>query len=255
MKVTILGCGTSSGVPRIGGDWGACDPNEPRNARRRVSILVETETTRLLVDTSPDLRAQLLDAGVGRVSAVIWTHDHADHVHGLDDLRQLFHAAGAPIPAYARPATTRVLRERFGYVFDGADGYPATASLHDLPDEIAIGDIRVRVVDQPHGSITSAGLRFEADGATIVYATDVHGMTDAMRALYAGCDLWIVDALRKRPHPTHAHLAQTLGWIEVLAPERALLTHMDNSMDYQTLRAELPAGVEPAYDGQVVTLP
>ncbi|HEV2569475.1 MBL fold metallo-hydrolase [Sphingomonas sp.] len=254
MKVTILGCGTSSGVPRIGNDWGSCDPGEPKNARRRVSILVESERTRILVDTSPDLRMQLLDAGVGHVDAVIWTHDHADHVHGLDDLRQLYHNAGAPIAGFARPATIAVLMRRFDYVFEGADGYPATASLAELPDRLTIGDIEVSTVDQPHGSITSAGLRFDADGASAAYATDFHKMTDAMRALYAGVDLWIVDALRRRPHPTHPHLAEALAWAAELRPARTLLTHMDNSMDYRGLLAELPSGIEPAYDNQVITL-
>ncbi|MFD1611913.1 MBL fold metallo-hydrolase [Sphingomonas tabacisoli] len=254
MKVTILGCGTSSGVPRIGNDWGACDPTEPRNARRRVSILVNTASTTILVDTSPDLRAQLLDARVGQIDAVIWTHDHADHVHGLDDLRQLFHNAGAPIAGYARPATIAVLRGRFAYVFEGADGYPATATLAELPDAIRIGDIDVRVVDQPHGSITSAGLRFEAEGKTAAYATDFHAMTDAMRTLYSGLGLWVVDALRRRPHPTHPHLGEVLGWAAELAPKRTLLTHMDNSMDYKSLLAELPAGVQPAYDNQAILL-
>jgi phosphoribosyl 1,2-cyclic phosphate phosphodiesterase len=254
LKVTVLGCGTSSGVPRIGNDWGACNPAEPRNARRRVSILVNAGETTILVDTSPDLRAQLLDAKVGKVDAVIWTHDHADHVHGLDDLRQLYHNAGAPIAGYARPATIAVLRRRFGYVFDGADGYPATVSLQPLPDELTIRSIRIRTVDQPHGSITSAGLRFEAHGKAAAYATDFHAMTDAMRDLYAGLDLWIVDALRRRPHPTHPHLAEVLGWIAELGPQQALLTHMDNSMDYRSLADELPAGVEPAYDNQVIGL-
>lgn len=254
MKVTILGCGTSSGVPRIGNDWGDCDPAEPRNGRRRVSILVNAGATTILVDTSPDLRAQLLDARVGRVDAVIWTHDHADHVHGLDDLRQLFHNQGAPIAGYARPATIAVLRRRFGYVFAGADGYPATATLTELPDTIRIGDIMVSVVDQPHGSITSAGLRFEVNGKSAAYATDFHQMTNDMRVLYSGLDLWIVDALRRRPHPTHPHLTEALGWIEALNPRRALLTHMDNSMDYRTLLSELPPGVEPAFDNQVIAL-
>lgn len=252
MKVTVLGCGTSSGVPRIGNDWGQCDPAEPRNARRRVSILVDSGKTRILVDTSPDLRMQLLDAGVGHLDAVIWTHDHADHVHGLDDLRQVFHHRGTPIPGFARPATIAVLRQRFGYVFEGADGYPASATLAELPDRLRIGDLEVIVVDQPHGSITSAGLRFEAGGKSIAYATDFHRMTNEMRVLYSGLDLWIVDALRRRPHPTHPHLAEALGWIEELAPRRALLTHMDNSMDYRTLLSELPPGVEPAYDNQAV---
>lgn len=254
MKVTILGCGTSSGVPRIGNDWGACDPSEPRNARRRVSILVNTASTTILVDTSPDLRTQLLDARVSHVDAVIWTHDHADHVHGLDDLRQLLHLQSAPIAGYARPATIAVLRERFRYVFEGADGYPATATLSELPDMLRIGDITVRVTDQPHGTITSAGLRFEADGKSIAYATDFHQMTNEMRSLYSGLDLWIVDALRRRPHPTHPHLGETLGWAAELAPKRTLLTHMDNSMDYRTLLAELPHGAEPAYDNQDIAL-
>jgi phosphoribosyl 1,2-cyclic phosphate phosphodiesterase len=254
LKITVLGCGTSSGVPRIGNDWGACDPAEPRNARRRVSILVNSGATTILVDTSPDLRAQLLDAGVGEVDAVIWTHDHADHVHGLDDLRQLFHNGGRPIAGYARSDTIAVLRRRFGYVFEGADGYPATATLSELPDGITIGDIRVRVVDQPHGSITSAGLRFEAEGKTAAYATDFNQMTEAMRALYSGLDLWIVDALRRRPHPTHPHLGEALGWAAELKPRRTLLTHMDNSMDYRALLAELPECVEPAYDNQVIAL-
>jgi phosphoribosyl 1,2-cyclic phosphate phosphodiesterase len=254
VNVTILGCGTSSGVPRIGNDWGACDPAEPRNARRRVSILVNTASTTILVDTSPDLRAQLLDARVSRVDAVIWTHDHADHVHGLDDLRQLFHLQGAPIAGYARSATIAVLRERFGYVFEGADGYPATATLSELSDTLRIGDIAVRVTDQPHGTITSTGLRFEADERSIAYATDFHQMTNEMRSLYSGLDLWIVDALRRRPHPTHPHLGEVLGWVAELAPRRTLLTHMDNSMDYRTLLAELPNGVEPAYDNQDIAL-
>lgn len=254
MKITILGCGTSSGVPRIGGDWGDCDPTEPRNARRRVSILVETASTRILVDTSPDLRMQFLDAGVDTVDAVIWTHDHADHVHGLDDLRQIYHVRGTPVAGYARPATIAVLKSRFGYVFEGADGYPATATLSDLPDRISIGDIHLRVVDQPHGTITSAGLRFESRGKSAAYATDFNQMTAEMRGIYEGLDIWIVDALRRRPHPTHAHLDDVLGWIAALTPDRALLTHMDNSMDYRGLLAELPAGIEPAYDNQVICL-
>ena len=254
MKVTILGCGTSSGVPRIGNDWGDCDPGDPRNARRRVSILVNAGETTILVDTSPDLRAQLLDAQVGRIDAVMWTHDHADHVHGIDDLRQLFHNRGEPIAGYARPATIAVLRRRFGYVFEGADGYPATTSLSELPERLTIGDLTVQTVDQPHGSITSAGLRFESAGKAAAYATDFHAMTEAMRALYAGVDLWVVDVLRRRPHPTHPHLAQVLGWAAELAPQRTLLTHMDNSMDYNTLMAELPSGIEPAYDNQDIVL-
>jgi phosphoribosyl 1,2-cyclic phosphate phosphodiesterase len=249
VKVRILGSGTSSGVPRIGNDWGACDPAEPRNRRMRVSILIETATTRILVDTGPDMREQLLAANVDRVDAVIWTHDHADHTHGIDDLRQIYHAMGHPVRGLARPATAAVLTERFGYVVAGRDGYPPTVALEQLPDRLAIGDVAITVSDQPHGSIHSAGLRFEAEGAAIGYATDFNVMTDDMRALYQGLDIWIVDVLRHRPHPSHPHLAEALPWIVELAPGRTALTHLDQSMDYATLCAELPHGVEPAYDG------
>lgn len=252
MRARILGCGTSSGVPRIGNDWGACDPTDPRNRRRRASVLVESDTTRILIDTSPDLREQLLDAAVSDVDAVIWTHDHADHCHGIDDLRQLFHARGAPVAAYARSWTLAALRRRFGYAFEGKEGYPPIVSGHDLPDQLVIGDIAIACADQPHGSITSVGLRFEHDGKTMAYATDFNEMTAAMERLYNGLDLWIVDALRRRPHPTHPHLGQTLGWIERFGARRAVLTHMDQSMDYAGLAAELPANVEPGMDGQVV---
>ncbi len=254
MKVRILGCGTSSGVPRIGNDWGECDAAEPRNRRRRVSILVEHDGTRILVDTGPDLREQLLDADVRDVDAVIWTHDHADHCHGIDDLRQLYHARGAPVAGYARPATLQSLRERFGYIFTGNGGYPPVAAAHFLPDALRIGSLELRIVDQPHGTITSAGIRFAADAKSLVYSTDVNALTDEMMALFQGTDLWIVDALRRRPHPSHPHLAQAIEWIGVVAPARAVLTHMDQSMDYEALRAELPAGIEPGYDGMEIEL-
>lgn len=252
MKARILGCGTSSGVPRIGNDWGDCDPAEPRNRRRRASVLIESGATRILVDTGPDLREQLLDADVADVDAVIWTHDHADHCHGVDDLRQLFHARGAPVAAYARPWTLAALRQRFNYAFEGKDGYPPIVTGHELPDSLRIGDIAVTCADQPHGSITSVGLRFEAAGRSIGYATDFNAMTDAMAILYAGLDIWIVDALRYRPHPTHPHLAQTLEWIERLGSGKAVLTHMDQSMDYATLASQLPTNVVPGHDGLVL---
>ena len=252
MKVRLLGCGTSSGVPRIGNDWGDCDPAEPRNRRRRASILVESATTRILIDTSPDLREQLLDAGVSDVDAVIWTHDHADHCHGIDDLRQLFHARGRPVLCHAREATLAALRERFAYAFNGRDGYPATVEGLRLSDRAMIGDIEVTVVDQPHGSITSAGLHFTHGERSIAYATDFNIMTEEMAALYRSANLWIVDALRHKPHPTHPHLAQTLEWIASLKPDRAVLTHMDQSMDYATLASALPAGVMPGHDGMEI---
>ncbi|MBY0519920.1 MAG: MBL fold metallo-hydrolase [Sphingomonas sp.] len=249
MKVRILGSGTSSGVPRIGNDWGACDPLDSRNRRSRASIIVETANTRILVDTSPDMREQLIAAGVSDVDAVIWTHDHADHCHGIDDLRQLFHARGAPVRGFARPQTLAAITTRFAYVFAGRSGYPATATVEPLDDALTIGDIAIGVVDQPHGSITSAGLRFDAGGRSIGYATDFHVMTDDMASLYAGLDVWVVDALRRAPHPTHAHLAATLGWIATLKPGVAALIHMDQTMDYAMLAAELPPGVVPGHDG------
>ena len=254
MKVRILGCGTSSGVPRVGNDWGSCDPTNARNRRRRVSILVSHEKAKILVDTGPDLREQLLDAEVSGVDGVIWTHDHADHCHGIDDLRQLFHARGRPVTAYARQDSLDVIMNRFGYAFDGKSGYPAVVEGNLLPDHLNLGGISVQTVDQPHGNITSAGLRFDAGGKTIVYATDFHELTEQMAVRYEGADLWIVDALRRRPHPSHPHLSQVLEWVVQLQPKRTLLTHLDNSMDYDTLMAELPAGVEPAYDGMEIAL-
>ncbi len=250
MKIRILGSGTSSGVPRIGNDWGACDPGDPRNRRTRASVLVTTETTTILVDTSPDMRAQLLAADISDVDAVIWTHDHADHAHGIDDLRQLMHARGGePVRGFARPFTLEQLQTRFHYAFFGRALYRPTVDIAPLPDTLVIGDIRITVTDQPHGGITSAGLRFDSNDKSIGYATDFHEMTSEMRTLYTGLDVWVVDALRRAPHPTHPHLAEVLEWIRELGPKRSALVHMDHSMDYVGLAAELPEGIEPGYDG------
>lgn len=254
MKVRILGCGTGFGVPRIGGDWGECDPAEPKNRRSRASILVEEEGTRILVDSGPDLREQLLGAGIGMIDAVIWTHDHADHVHGIDDLRVLFLRRGSPLPAGARPPALESIERRFSYCFNGKKGYPPTLSSFVLKKVQKIGAIEVAVVDQPHGDISSAGLRFTARGRSIGYSTDCHELTAEMCDLFSGVDLWIVDALRRRPHVSHASLDQALEWISVVAPGRAVLTHMDLSMDYATLKAELPAAVEPGYDGMEIEI-
>jgi phosphoribosyl 1,2-cyclic phosphate phosphodiesterase len=254
VRARILGSGTSSGVPRIGNDWGACDPAEPRNRRTRASLLVEHENVRILVDTSPDMREQLLAADVDRLDAVIWTHDHADHCHGIDDLRQVYHALGRPVVGYARQPTLATLRTRFAYVFEGKVGYPATAEIGPLPDRLAVDGVAITVADQPHGRTLSTGLRFEADGLAIGYATDISDMTDDLYRLYQGLDVWIVDALRRQPHPSHADLSTVLGWVEELRPSRTILIHMDHSMDYATLVAELPDGIEPGYDGLTVSL-
>lgn len=251
MKLTILGCGTSTGVPRIGNDWGDCDPNEPKNRRSRVSILVESPTTRILVDTSPDLRNQFLDNGIDHIDAVIWTHDHADHCHGIDDLRPLYQRTRKPIPGYARPFALDSLQHRFSYVFQGHKYYPSICEARALEGDTEIGDITVRHVDQPHGGITSAGLRFEHAEKSIVYATDFGEVTAEMRALYRNCDLFVVDSLRDKPHPTHAHLDMTLTLIDDVEPGLSLLTHMDKSMDYTHLVSILPDHVRPAYDGYV----
>lgn len=250
----MLGSGTSSGVPRIGNDWGRCDPGEPRNRRRRVSILVEHAGTRVLVDTSPDLREQLLAADVGRLDAVLFTHDHADHSHGIDDLRQVFHAMGRPVDCYAHPATWAVLKRRFDYVFEGRDGYPPTCIAHVMPDRLGLGALSISWFPQIHGNIKSAGYRFEAAGRAAAYSTDINDLTPEAELALERLDLWIVDALRREPHPSHAHLGRTLSWIERFGPSRAVLTHMDNSMDYATLRSELPDGVEPGYDMLVIDL-
>lgn len=255
MKLTILGCGTSSGVPRIGNDWGACDPHEPRNRRTRASIMVESAATRILVDTSPDLREQLLAANIIDIDAILWTHDHADHCHGIDDVRQIFHHRGKPVPGYARRETLAHLRRRFGYVFDGRDGYPAIIEDDVLADAMIVGDIRIKTVDQPHGNIFSTGFRFETADSSISYSTDFHVFTDAMLELFSRTDIWVVDALRERPHPTHVHLGATLDAISAVRPGQAILTHMDHSMDYASLCTTLPNAVVPGYDGMIATLP
>ncbi len=249
MKIRILGSGTSSGVPRIGNDWGACDPDEPRNRRTRVSALIEHDGTRILIDTGPDMRAQLLAADVATVDAVLWTHDHADHCHGIDDLRQLFHNSGTPVPGFARRETLDMLTGRFSYAFAGRAGYRPTIAGAELPDAMTIGTVTVRCTDQPHGLITSAGLRFDTAKGSIGYATDFSAVTPGMRELYHGVDLLVVDALRVAPHPTHPSLDDAIAFARLCEARHSILIHMDNSMDYATLVAMLPAGIEPGYDG------
>ena len=201
------------------------------------------------------MRSQLLAANVATVDAVLYTHDHADHSHGIDDLRQLFHNSGKPVDCYATAATWSVLKTRFDYVFTGTSFYRPTATAHELPQTLKFGPLVITSFQQNHGNIESTGYRFEHAGRSAVYSTDVKALpADPANALN-GLDLWIVDALRHNPHPTHSHLDQTLEWIELYRPARAVLTHMDNSMDYATLTGALPAGVEPACDGLVIDLP
>ena len=250
----MLGSGTSTGVPRVGevpgGDWGLCDPGEPKNRRSRVSIVVESaEGRRILVDTSPDLRAQLLANRIDRLDAVFWTHDHADHVHGIDDLRPMRYGRGGPIPGYASDETVRRLRQRFSYVFAGEHGYPSIVHIETLEKLRLCAGFAVASCQMPHGPARSTGYRFEADGASIGYATDFSAITADAVALFDRCDVLVVDCLRREPHPTHAHLGMALELIEAARVRRAVLTHLDKSMDYVTLSREVPPHVEIGYDG------
>jgi phosphoribosyl 1,2-cyclic phosphate phosphodiesterase len=238
MKLLVLGCGTSTGVPRIGNDWGECDPERTEKRRSRVSIMVESEEgARLLVDTSTDLRQQLLDNGIDKVDAVFWTHDHADHCHGIDDLRPMRFSRNAPLPGFASAQTARSLRQRFSYVFSGAtatdDRPPRNARAREDPRRV-----RDRVGRMPHGPTASTGFRFEADGKAIAYATDFSEITDEMVALFNGVDILVTDCLRREPHPTHASLATALELHTRCKAQITVLTHLDKSMDYATLSAE-----------------
>lgn len=251
MKVLVLGCGTSTGVPRIGNDWGLCDPNEPKNRRSRVSVLIESDDGgRLLVDTAPDLRSQFLANGIDRIDAVFWTHDHADHAHGIDDLRVLRYGRAGPIPAYADEDTVRRMRQRFGYVFAGQDGYPTILALDTLERVRMCAGIGVRSCQMPHGaSMESTAFRFDYDGKSIGYAVDFNAITRSIVDLMMGVDVLVVDCLRREPHPTHAHLAMSLELIEVVRARTGVLTHLDKSLDYASLQAEVPAHVLVGYDG------
>jgi len=258
VKVTILGSGTSTGVPRLGGedgkaDWGLCDPDEPRNRRTRVAIMVESESgSRILVDTPTDLRAQMLANEFHRIDAVFWTHDHADHCHGIDDLRPLRYGRAGPIPGFAASETVRRMRQRFGYVFAGQFGYPTLVSLDNLDTLRLCEGFRVGHTQMPHGPTESTGFRFDNDGKSIGYATDFSEITRGMVDLFYNCDVLVVDCLRREPHPTHSHLAMSLELIEVCRAGSAVLTHLDKSMDYATLSASVPAHVQVAYDGLVI---
>lgn len=267
LRATILGCGSSGGVPRLGGKngeglWGNCDPDEPKNRRRRCSLLVERigseDTTRVLVDAGPDMRAQLLDAKVADLDAVLITHDHADHVHGIDDLRPLVLARKARIDIWTDARTAGALSDRFSYIFEQPPGspYPPILNLKTMSDSVTIegagGSMTAIAHTVAHGErYTARGFRFGG----LAYTPDVSNMDEGAWAALEGTDTWIVDALRYVPHPTHTHLERTLEWIERLGPRRAIVTNLHNDLDYATLLRELPKGVEPAHDGMVVEMP
>jgi phosphoribosyl 1,2-cyclic phosphate phosphodiesterase len=267
ISVTILGCGSSGGVPRLGGadgsgNWGACDAANPKNRRRRCSVLVERESpqgaTALLVDTSPDLRQQLLDARASSLDGVIITHDHADQLHGIDDLRLVFHVMRRRLDVYSDEETLRETKHRFRYCFEKPEGgvYPPIVDAHVIPEPFrefgisgAGGSIPVLPFWQQHGPIRSLGLRFGG----LAYSSDVNGLPEDSFAVLEGLDCWILDALRYTPHPTHANVETALAWIARVKPRRAVLTNLHIDLDYETLKRELPPGVEPAYDGMVIT--
>ena len=254
MKIRILGCGTSTGVPRLGSGWGKCNPAEPKNRRLRSSILIESSGETLLVDCGPDLREQLLAAGLDSVDRVIVTHDHADHCHGIDDLRPIAQVKGKPVPLLARADVLERLQGRFRYIFFDTRFYSAVANAVPIEDELKLGEARLRFTDQPHGGITSLGIRIDEGGASAAYAIDFHEMTAEMMDMYRGVGLWICDCLRRKPHPTHAHLDAVIGWARDLKVDQLLLTHLDNSMDFKELSTELPDWAAPAFDGQDILL-
>ena len=257
LRVTILGCGASGGVPLIGNEWGDCDPEEPRNRRRRASILIEGEGTAILVDASPDCRMQLLEAGVSRLDAVVFTHAHADHIHGIDDLRWVNMAMGAVIPAYAYDVTLEQINTRFGYVFGPlsaeAQGYFYKPCLDPRPveDEVfRVGRLEIQPLRQDHGFSTTMGVRV----GNFAYCVDVVELDDVAFARLAGIKGWVVGCFGRRPHPTHAHLDKVLEWTQRIKPDQVWLSHMGPQLDYATLRAELPEQVAPAYDGLTLTV-
>jgi phosphoribosyl 1,2-cyclic phosphate phosphodiesterase len=267
LEVTILGCGSSGGVPRIGGTngagyWGACDPTNSKNRRRRCSILVQRKSnagsTTLLVDTSPDMREQLIDARISALDAVLITHDHADQLHGLDDLRMVAINMRRRVDVYSDAANFTGIMARFGYCFvqpEGSD-YPPILNAHQIAVPFQTfslggpgGEIPVLAFSMGHGKIDSLGFRF----GPVAYSSDVDRLGESAFAALAGVEIWIVDALRYAPHPSHAHVARTLEWIERVKPKRAILTNLHVDLDYETLRRALPSGVEPAYDGMTIS--
>jgi phosphoribosyl 1,2-cyclic phosphate phosphodiesterase len=263
LRFTILGCGSSPGVPRIGGDWGACDPKNPKNRRRRCSLLVErlsgSGVTRVLIDASPDLREQALDAGFGTVDGVLLTHPHADHIHGIDDLRGFVINMRRRVDVYADEPTTARLWEGFAYCLETPPGseYPPIVNTHPMRagEPVTVegqgGPLAALPITQIHGRITSLAFRFGG----LAYSPDVSDLDDEAEYRLQDLDVWIVDALRYTPHASHLSVDQALGWVERLKPKRAVLTHMHGDLDYETLRRRLPAHVEPAFDGMRIEIP
>ena len=259
LSFTILGCGSSGGVPRLGGNWGDCDPSNIKNQRSRCSLLVERKgtegITRVLIDTSPDMRSQLLKANVGRLDGVVYTHEHADHVHGIDDLRMIFFNMRKRINVWADTKTQKALLQKFGYTFIQVEGspYPPILEMFTIEGQFSIDGPGGKIIFNPfevqHGTITSLGLRVE----DVAYIPDISEMNKLAWDQIKKTNIWILDALRRTPHQSHTHLNQSLGWIEKSGVGQGILTNMHIDMDYETLKNELPKNVEPAYDGMKVT--
>ncbi|WP_136657332.1 MBL fold metallo-hydrolase [Nitratireductor sp. XY-223] len=261
-RFTLLGCGSSPGVPRVTGDWGACDPSNPKNRRLRASLLIEQtdangKTTSVVIDTGPDFRTQMIAAGATRLDAVVYSHPHADHIHGIDDLRGFVYAQRKRIPVYADAPTMQRLREGFDYCFEKPNGsnYPPIVDgylIENTEDPIVIdgegGHITLLPFEQLHGDITSLGFRV----GNIAYCSDVSGFPDATPPKLRDLDVLIIDALQYKPHPSHLSLSEALEWIERLKPKKAVLTHMHIPLDYDTVARETPDHVEPAYDMMVL---
>lgn len=270
LRFTILGCGSSPGVPRIHGDWGDCDPHEPKNRRLRCSLLVERitdhGTTRVVVDTSPDFRQQMLSAQVPRLDGVLYTHPHADHVHGIDDLRGYALAQRERVTIYADQDTMQRLEEGFGYCLKQAEGsmYPPILNSYLIEPKKPIelqgegGSIYALPIQQVHGPINSLGFRFSSDEnfevGGLCYSPDVSDIPETSVSALQNLDVWILDALQYKPHVSHFSVSESLEWIERAKPQRSILTHMHIPLDYNKLRAELPQSVEPAYDGMALEL-
>jgi phosphoribosyl 1,2-cyclic phosphate phosphodiesterase len=254
MRITVLGCGTSSGVPMVGCDCAVCESPHPRNKRRRCALLVEAFGQRILIDTGPDIRMQLIDARVRRLDAVLYTHAHADHVHGIDDLRALNNIMGRPIPAYAHVSVFERIRARFDYAFQDNRGelgwWRPELEPHLIEGPFRIGPMEIVPIRQGHGRGESWGFRF----GPFAYSPDCDRLDEAALSALRGIEAWVVDALRDAPHPSHSHLERTLGWIARLGPRRSFLTHMNHEVDYEDWCSRLPAGVAPAHDGLVLEL-
>lgn len=254
MRITILGCGASGGVPLVGCVCSVCTGNNPKNVRTRSSVLVEHEGSTLLVDASPDLRQQALRHGFSTLDGVLFTHAHADHMHGIDDLKAFNFHKGGPIDCYGDAATLHDVRERFSYALANPQathyGYRPSLNLHEIDyyQSLKVGKIEAQTFLQLHGKMPTMGLRF----GNIAYSTDVNNLPEQSLQVLESLDVWIVDCLQIAPAPTHAHLAMTLEWIAQLKPKKAILTHMSHALDYETLIADLPSNVEPAFDGLVI---